>query len=244
MFNANRFLSCFCLRFTIVMAVAMLACLSVNAKRKERRSVVRLETTMGTIRIALMDETPVHRDNFLKLVSQGFYDAILFHRVIRDFMIQCGDPDSRTAPSGVLLGEGDVGYTLPPEFCLPDLYHRRGMVAAAREADDVNPERRSSGCQFYIVWGRKMGPASLNKIRSSWEEKGYEYNHFMTDDYQMKGGTPHLDGEYTVFGEVIEGLDVVDRIQQSKTDSNDRPIQDIRIVKAWVEQYGKNHVSR
>ena len=240
MFITKRFLPGFCLRFALVLTAVFLVCSSVDARRKERRSVVRLETTMGTIRIALMDETPVHRDNFLKLVSQGFYDATLFHRVIKDFMIQGGDPSSRTAPSGVLLGDGDVGYTLPPEFCLPDLYHKRGMVAAAREGDDVNPERRSSGCQFYIVWGRKMGPASLNKVRSSWEEKGYEYNHFMTDDYQMIGGTPHLDGEYTVFGEVIGGLDVVDRIQQEDTDSNDRPVQDVRIVKALVEQYSRN----
>ena len=244
MFNTKRFLACFCLRVTVVLTTVFLVCTSAEAKRKERRSVVRLETTMGTIRMALMDETPIHRDNFLKLVAQGFYDGTLFHRVIRDFMIQGGDPCSKTAPSGALLGEGDVGYTLPPEFCLPDLYHRRGMVAAAREGDDVNPERRSSGCQFYIVWGRKMGPASLNKIRSSWEEKGYEYNHFMTDDYQMVGGTPHLDGEYTVFGEVIEGLDVVDRIQQVKTDSNDRPVSDIRIIRAWVEQCGENSISR
>ena len=244
MFNTKRFLACFCLRVTVVLTTVFLVCTSADAKRKERRSVVRLETTMGTIRMALMDETPIHRDNFLKLVAQGFYDGTLFHRVIRDFMIQGGDPYSKTAPSGALLGEGDVGYTLPPEFCLPDLYHRRGMVAAAREGDDVNPERRSSGCQFYIVWGRKMGPASLNKIRSSWEEKGYEYNHFMTDDYQMVGGTPHLDGEYTVFGEVIEGLDVVDRIQQARTDSNDRPVSDIRIIRAWVEQCGENSISR
>ena len=244
MFNTKRFLACFCFRVTVVLTTVFLVCTSADAKRKERRSVVRLETTMGTIRMALMDETPIHRDNFLKLVAQGFYDGTLFHRVIGDFMIQGGDPCSKTAPSGALLGEGDVGYTLPPEFCLPDLYHRRGMVAAAREGDDVNPERRSSGCQFYIVWGRKMGPASLNKIRSSWEEKGYEYNHFMTDDYQMVGGTPHLDGEYTVFGEVIEGLDVVDRIQQARTDSNDRPVSDIRIIRAWVEQYGENSLSR
>ena len=244
MFNTKRFLACFCLRVTVVLTTVFLVCTSAEAKRRERRGVVRLETTMGTIRMALMDETPIHRDNFLKLVAQGFYDGTLFHRVIGDFMIQGGDPCSKTAPSGALLGEGDVGYTLPPEFCLPDLYHRRGMVAAAREGDDVNPERRSSGCQFYIVWGRKMGPASLNRIRSSWEEKGYEYNHFMTDDYQMVGGTPHLDGEYTVFGEVIEGLDVVDRIQQARTDSNDRPVSDIRIIRAWVEQYGKNSLSR
>ena len=147
---------------------------SAWARPKERRSVVRLETTMGVIRIALMDETPVHRDNFLKLAGQGFYDGMLFHRVIKDFMIQGGDPDSRTAPSGKMLGEGGVGYTLPAEFRLPDLYHIRGMVAAAREGDDVNPERRSSGCQFYIVWGKKWTPAPLDKNRASWEEKGYE----------------------------------------------------------------------
>lgn len=222
-----------------VVLIVLLASPSVWARRKEKRSVVRLETTMGTIRIALMDETPVHRDNFLKLTEQGFYDGTLFHRVIKDFIIQGGDPASRTARQGEVLGNGDVGYTLPPEFCLPDLYHRRGMVAAAREGDDVNPGRRSSGCQFYIVWGRKWRPVPLDRIRASWEEKGYEYTRFMTDDYQTLGGTPHLDGEYTVFGEVIEGLGVVGEIQLADTDSNDRPVRDIRILKAVVEQYGR-----
>lgn len=222
---------------------AMVACLlwglPSEAKRKEKRSVVRLETSMGDIRIALSDDTPVHRDNFLKLARTGFYEGTLFHRVIRDFMIQGGDPDSKSAPSGVLLGDGDVGYTLEPEFDLPYLYHWRGVIAAARESDDVNPEMRSSGCQFYIVWGKKQSAAAIKKVKATLAEKGVELTPQMIDDYVMRGGTPHLDGTYTVFGEVIEGLEVVDQIQRKETDKNDRPLQDIVIRKAVVEQLSK-----
>lgn len=210
-----------------------------SAKKKEKRSVVRIETTEGVIRVALLDDTPKHRDNFLKLAGKGFYDGTLFHRVIEDFMIQGGDPDSKTAAPGALLGEGDVGYTLPAEFQLPYYYHLRGALAAAREGDDVNPEMRSSGCQFYIVWGKKFGPASLKQARARLEENGIEMTSQMYEDYQQYGGTPHLDGTYTVFGEVIEGLDVVGKIQAVKTDSHDRPLQDVKVTRMVVEQLSK-----
>ncbi len=210
-----------------------------QAKKKEKRSVVRIETTAGVIRVALLDDTPKHRDNFLKLVEKGFYDGTLFHRVIKDFMIQGGDPDSRDAKPGVLLGEGDVGYTIPAEFRIPYYHHLRGALAAAREGDDVNPEMRSSGCQFYIVWGKSFGPASLKQARARLEENGVEMTSQMYEDYLQYGGTPHLDGTYTVFGEVIEGLDIVGKIQAVKTDQNDRPVEDVRVVQMKVEQLSK-----
>lgn len=209
-------------------------------KRKEKRSVVRLETSAGIIRVALFDETPLHRDNFLRLVGGGFYDGTLFHRVIRDFMIQGGDPDSKQAPAGRKLGDGGPGYEVPAEIRLPDLYHWRGALAAAREGDEVNPERRSSGSQFYIVWGRSFGEGSLKKVRAAQQEMYGEDAEIMTydmyQDYLQRGGAPHLDGGYTVFGEVIEGLKIVKEIQLVKTDENDRPEQDIVLKRAVVEQ--------
>ena len=230
--NKNRFL--FLVSFLLFLCV-----IPLQGKKREKRAVVRIETSCGTIRVALSDDTPLHRDNFLKLAASGFYDGTLFHRCIRDFMIQGGDPDSRNAPKGKLLGEGNPGYTIPAEFCLPYLYHWRGALAAAREPDDINPEQNSSGCQFYIVYGRKQGPGDIKKVRSMLQEKGIEITSQMSDDYQMRGGTPHLDGQYTVFGEVIEGLDVVRRIQEVATDSNSRPLEDVVIQRMTVEQYGK-----
>ncbi len=222
----------------IILATLLFLCCAtiVDAKKEEKRSVVRLETTRGTIRIALLDETPRHRDNFLKLVSEGFYDGTLFHRVIKDFMIQGGDPDSKTALPGQELGDGDVGYTLAPEFRLPYYYHLRGAVAAAREPDEVNPEMRSSGCQFYIVYGKTIGPASIRKAREILDEMGIELTSEMVSEYEQYGGAPHLDGQYTVFGQVIEGMDVVKEIQKVPTDQNNRPEEDVAIVHAVVEQ--------
>lgn len=221
----------------LLIVVLMCPVLRAEGKRKkEQRSVVRLETSAGVVRIALSDLTPVHRDNFLRLVEEGYYDGLLFHRVIKGFMIQTGDPGSREAPPDSLLGEGGPGYTLPAEIVFPELCHLRGSVAAAREGDDVNPEFRSSGSQFYIVWGERMRAAPLKKAMSHLAEKGIELDRFMIDDYQMRGGTPHLDGSYTVFGQVIEGLDVVEAIQAVETDANDRPLKDVTILRATVEQ--------
>ncbi len=220
--------------------ILLLCCaFSSVAKKSEKRSVVRLETSMGVIRVALLDETPQHRDNFLKLTDEGFYDGTLFHRVVKDFMIQGGDPDSRTATPGQRLGEGEVGYTLAPEFRLPYYYHLRGALAAARESDDVNPQQRSSGCQFYIVWGKSMSASSIRRVRKILSEKGVVLTPEMVNAYEQYGGAPHLDGQYTVFGEVIEGLDIVKKIQKVKTDNNDRPIDDVVIIKASVEQRSK-----
>lgn len=200
-----------------------------------QRQEVLMETTEGDIRIALYDETPLHRDNFLRLVDEHFYDSLLFHRVIRNFMVQGGDPDSRRAEPGQTLGEGDLGYTLEPEFHLPMLYHRRGAVAAAREGDAKNPERRSSASQFYIVWGTTYSSIELDAIDERIiQATGGKANLTleMRQTYRRMGGAPHLDGQYTVFGEVVEGLDVVERMQKAFTDDYDRPVDDIRIIRA------------
>lgn len=207
--------------------------------KKEKRSVVRIETSVGTIRVALLDDAPIHRDNFLRLAESGHYDGTIFHRVINQFMIQGGDPESKHAVAGQKLGDGDVKYTLQPEFLLPYYYHLRGALAAAREGDDVNPEMRSSGSQFYIVTGKKFGPASLKKVRQHLEDNGIEMTPQMYDDYQQYGGAPHLDGTYTVFGQVIEGMSVVEQIQTVPTDSNDRPLSDVVILRMQVEQRSK-----
>lgn len=220
---------------------------------RERRSVVKLETNMGVIRIALSDETPGHRDNFLKLTKEGFYDGTLFHRVIKDFMIQGGDPLSKevaprdsthpysatvsdTLANGKVLGEGGPGYRLAPEIVLPYLYHRRGAVAMAREGDDVNPGRLSSGSQFYIVYGKTYTLDELDKLP-------VDFSLDMSLDYRSIGGAPHLDGAYTVFGEVIEGMDIVEKIQEQPTDAEDRPLTDVRIIKATVEQMSKKAIA-
>ena len=206
-----------------------------SAKGQTSTSEVLLETTAGNIRIALFDETPQHRDNFLKLIKEHVYDSLLFHRVIKDFMIQGGDLHSKHAQPGQRLGSGDYNYTVEAEFRLPKIFHRRGMVAMAREGDRVNPERRSSACQFYIVWGRVYNDARLAKVQERLDTTAHvTLTPEMQEVYKTIGGVPHLDGQYTVFGEVVEGLDVVDRIQQSATDPYDRPLEDIRILRATV----------
>ena len=203
----------------------------------QERAEVLLETTEGNIRIALFNETPLHRDNFLKLVKLHVYDSLLFHRVIKDFMIQGGDLNSKHAQPGQLLGSGDLDYTVEPEFRLPQLFHRRGVIAAAREPDEVNPEMRSSACQFYIVWGKQLNDVAIGRIQERLDTltKGrVQLTPEMIEVYKTQGGTPHLDGQYTVFGEVLQGLDIVDKIQQVATDKNHRPFTDIRILRATV----------
>ena len=197
-----------------------------------------METTVGTIELKLYDETPLHRDNFIQLVKENAFDSLLFHRVIQDFMIQGGDPDSKHAAPGVLLGEGDRPYTLPAEFRLEQgIYHRRGVIASAREGDDVNPERRSSAMQFYIVWGKVFDDEGLDKVQERLDQRtggSVRLTPEMREVYKTVGGTPHLDGQYTVWGEVVDGLDVVDAIQRVPTDANDRPLEDVRILRTYL----------
>lgn len=217
--------------------VLCLATIGIQAQTDNIRHEIELVTDSGKIVIALYNETPQHRDNFLKNVKEGIYDGQLFHRVIKDFMIQAGDPASKTATKGQMLGDSDDKYSVPAEIVYPKLFHKRGAVAAARESDDVNPQRASSATQFYIVWGRKFSDNQL-----AWaQERIDKYTNGQIkitpeigNIYKTVGGTPHLDGSYTVFGEVLEGLDIVERIQTATTDDNDRPINDIRIVKATV----------
>lgn len=268
--------------------IALTAC-NAGSKRQtnhhmenEKRTLVKLETTMGNITVALYNETPKHRDNFIKLVKEGVYDSTVFHRVIKQFMIQAGDPDSKNASDTAMLGSGDVGYTIPAEFN-PKFFHKKGVLAAARQGDDVNPEKASSGCQFYIVTGRKFTEPQLlgmeNKINEQREEALFDSlaRQHMKEIYKMRkagdnagllelqdtleaqareladkeekfrftpeqikaystiGGAPHLDGSYTVFGEVTEGMEVVDNIEIAKTNRADRPIENIRILKASIQ---------
>ena len=210
---------------------------SLTSVAQTSTTEVLLETTEGNIRIALYDETPQHRDNFLKLTRMHVYDSLLFHRVIKDFMIQSGDTNSKNAKPGQQLGTGDFDYTQEPEFRLPQILHRRGSVAMAREPDVVNPEMRSSACQFYIVWGKRFSSAEIEKAQERLDTVTHgrvKLTPEMIKVYKSVGGTPHLDGQYTVFGEVTEGLDVVERIQKADTDDFDRPFEDIRILRATV----------
>jgi peptidyl-prolyl cis-trans isomerase B (cyclophilin B) len=210
---------------------------SLTSVAQTSTTEVLFETTEGNIRIALYDETPIHRDNFLKLTRMHVYDSLLFHRVIKDFMIQSGDTNSKNARPGQRLGTGDFDYTLEPEFRLPQIIHRRGCVAMAREPDVVNPEMRSSACQFYIVWGQRFSSAEIEKVQERLETTTHgrvKLTPEMIKVYKSVGGTPHLDGQYTVFGEVTEGLNIVERIQKAETDDFDRPFEDIRILRATV----------
>ena len=220
-----------------ILYLLLVCCLWVSSYAQTSTTEVLLETTMGNIRIALYDETPLHRDNFLKLTKMGVYDSLLFHRVIKDFMIQSGDTNSKHAKPGQLLGTGDFDYTQEAEFRLPQIFHRRGVVAMAREGDEKNPERRSSACQFYIVWGKALDDVRLAKVQEkldSLTQGQVKLTPEMMEVYKTIGGTPHLDGLYTVFGEVVEGMDLVEKIQLVKTDKNDRPLEDILILKATV----------
>ncbi len=187
-----------------------------------------IHTPYGTMRMRLYCETPIHSENFLKLAREGFYDSLLFHRVIPTFVIQGGDPNSRNAKPGQVLGQGGPGYTLPAEI-KPNLYHKRGAVAAARLPDNVNPERRSSGSQFYIVLGRRYTEEELNRIE---QRMGIKFTPEQRKIYTTIGGTPFLDGQYTVFGEITSGMEVADKIASLPRDPYDRPKQDVPF---WIE---------
>jgi cyclophilin family peptidyl-prolyl cis-trans isomerase len=216
----------------VVFTLALSAQPRVKLKRKDRKRDVELTTTKGTIVLRLYDSTPLHRDNFLRLVKSRYYDSVLFHRVIQNFMIQAGDPNSKNAPAGQALGNGGPDYTIPAEF-RTSLFHKKGTLAAARTGDNVNPEKRSSGSQFYIVQGRKFTDASLDSVET-FRLKGRKLPVEHREVYKITGGTPHLDGNYTVFGEVVKGLEVVDSIAATPTSRQppDRPVEDMRIEKA------------
>ena len=251
---------------------------NAHAQSAENETRILIKTTLGDITIKLYNETPKHRDNFIKLVQEHFYDSLLFHRVIKDFMIQGGDPESRNAEKYAQLGAGGPGYTIPAEFVYPKYFHKRGALSAARQADQVNPERESSGSQFYIVTGRtydkyelqemeqqsrqrqgrgifdRLVAQNMDSIRSMQltgdndgimklqeelnlktnqilkEQEPFKFTQEQVNAYTKEGGTPFLDNDYTVFGEVIDGMKVVEKIENAGTDTRDRPRKDIRIL--------------
>jgi peptidyl-prolyl cis-trans isomerase B (cyclophilin B) len=206
--------------------------------KKDRKKDVLLQTNYGDIVVRLSDSTPLHRDNFLKLVKTGYYDSVLFHRVIKNFMIQSGDPESKNAKPGEPLGNGGPSYRVPAEF-RTTLFHKKGVIAAAR---DNNPEKASSGSQFYIVQGKIFTDAGLDSVET-YRLNGRKIPPNQREVYKTIGGTPHLDQNYTVFGEVVKGLDVVDKIADvptSKGPDRDRPLEDVRILKAKLVKRKKN----
>lgn len=188
--------------------------------------IVLLSTDLGDIKIALYDGTPKHRDNFIKLTSKKYFDGLLFHRVIKNFMIQGGDPNSKNAKPGIMLGDGGPGYKVAAEFLPEKYFHKKGAIAAAREGDNINPEKASAGSQFYIVQGKTWDDASLDKIEKSNNIKYSEKQRYL---YKTLGGTPFLDGNYTVFGEVVDGIEVVDKIADVRIDKNNRPLNDVKM---------------
>ena len=191
---------------------------------------VEIATSEGNIVVLLYNDTPKHRDNFLKLVKEGTYEGTLFHRVIDRFMIQGGDPESKGARPGQMLGNGTLGYTIPAEF-LPHHFHKRGALCAARQGDQVNPRKESSSCQFYIAQGQVWSEADLNMMEQRF---GKKFSPEQRKAYTTVGGTPHLDGDYTVFGEVLKGMEVVDKIAAAPRDKFDRPLEDIRIISVKI----------
>ncbi len=202
--------------FSFLISILLMSC-------GEQDTVVVIETDFGIMKAKLYDSTPAHRDNFIKLAEEDFYDGLLFHRVMSGFMIQGGDPNSRDAPAGSPLGNGGPGYTIPAKIAAP---HFKGTLAAARTPDNVNPNRESSGSQFYIVHGTPLTKATLD----GWaRQKGITYNEAQVSKYIELGGTPQLDMDYTVFGELIEGFDVLDKIAAVPKDGRDRPLQDVKM---------------
>lgn len=224
---------CLLLLSACLLCASLFAQQNVKLKKKDRKRDVELTTTEGNIILRLYDSTPLHHDNFLRLVKSHYYDSLLFHRVIRDFMIQTGDPNSKHAESGKPLGNGGLGYTIAAEF-KPTIFHKKGVVAAARQPDNVNPEKRSSASQFYIVQGRTFTDKELDSVELG-RLHGYKLPAAHREVYKTIGGTPQLDQNYTVFGEVVNGLEIVDKIASAPTSvgqDRDRPLTDIRILKA------------
>ncbi len=195
-------------------------------KSQNKETMVEITTNLGTMRFKLYNETPLHRDNFIKLANEGFFDSTLFHRVIKSFMIQGGDPQSKNAAAGAMLGNGGPGYTIPAEFNAA-LCHKKGALAAARLGDQVNPQKASSGSQFYIVQGKPASDSDLSMMENA---KHMKYTPEQRKEYTTVGGTPFLDMDYTVFGELVSGMDVLDKIAAEATNAQNRPLQDIRMT--------------
>lgn len=221
-----------CLLYTVSLLISCNPKIAEGVRKKDITKDVEMITDKGVMIIRLSDITPLHRNNFLKLVKQHYYDGILFHRVIQHFMIQAGDPDSKTADSTKLLGDGDLGYTIPAEFNTT-LFHRKGVIAAAREGDDKNPQKASSACQFYITQGKILSDAALDSIEV-YRLNGRKIPEEYRVVYRTTGGVPHLDGNYTVFGEVVKGIEIVDSIAAVPVNRRleNRPFKNLHIIKA------------
>ena len=274
---------------SLTMMLCFCSCINGSEKNTKMNTIaqedafVTLKTSLGDITLRLYGDTPKHKENFLKLVREGFYDGVLFHRVINEFMVQTGDPDSKNAPAGKMLGMGDPSYTIEAEINYPHHFHKRGALAAARTGDQMNPERRSSGSQFYIVTGQVYNDSTIKQMEKRLQQQQQQdvFNRLATEHkdtimamrrnrdragleklqnelieqmmkevaanpakisdeakaaYTTIGGTPHLDGAYTVFGEITDGMDVVAAIEKAETDRNDRPKQDIKIISATIKE--------
>lgn len=219
------------LLFFFTTTLLLSAQVATNQKvNKAKGTMIEMVTSQGKITLRLYDETPLHRDNFLKLVENHTYDGLLFHRVIKNFMVQAGDPNSRNAKPGQPLGDGTLGYTVPAEF-RPNLIHKRGALCAARQGDQVNPKKASSATQFYIVQGQVWDDKTLDMMEQRF---GKKFTGEQRNVYTTVGGTPHLDGDYTVFGEVVDGMDVVNKIADVACDRMDRPVEDVKIISVKV----------
>lgn len=233
---------------SICIAVSCFAQDPIKLRKRDRKRDVEMVTTAGTMILRLSDSTPLHRDNFLRLVKQHYYDSVIFHRVISGFMIQAGDPDSKNAAPGVAVGNGGPSYTIPAEI-RPGLFHVKGALAAARMGDDVNPARNSSGSQFYIVQGKKYTAGQLDSLQQG-RLKGRVIPGPARDAYEDMGGTPQLDGSYTIFGMLEKGYDVLDSIASVPTAGqymNNRPLNDVRILRVRLikrKNYGEHWVGR
>ena len=206
--------------------LAYWALIPFQMQAQDAETLVLIETNIGKIKVKLFNDTPLHRDNFLKNIKENRYDGLLFHRVIKQFMIQAGDINSKDAPLDQHLGDGDLDYTIPAEIIYPKYFHKRGMLCAARVGDDDNPERASSATQFYIVTGKFFTEMELNKME---KEEDITVTPEQREAYMFKSGAPHLDGKYTIFGEVVDGMKTVEKIQFTETNHDDRPVKNIQI---------------
>ena len=223
-------------RFVLFFLSGILALVSC-APKPEKEVVMVVETTMGTVEFKLYNETPLHRDNFIKLAEEHYFDSLLFHRVIDNFVVQGGDPNSKHAAPGEMLGDGEPDWRIPPEFRLDKgIFHRRGTVNAAREGDDTNPGREYCASQFCFMMGKPMTDEQLDRAQARLDAATggqVKLTPEMRQAYKEVGGSPHLDGQYTVFGEVVSGMEVLEAIQKVPTDEFDRPLEDVRMLRVY-----------
>jgi len=215
----------------LILAVIVLFSFNILSKAQTKlekgTTNLSIQTEYGEIQVMLYNETPLHKANFIKLINEGFYNDLLFHRLIKGFMIQGGDPNSKNANPGEMLGQGGPGYTVPAEI-LPQYIHKKGVLAAARKGDNVNPSKASSGSQFYIVQGKTYTKEELSQFVLQNKHKAFTEAEIVA--YTTVGGTPHLDGGYTVFGEVTKGMEVLEKLMNEPVDSYDRPVKDLKFT--------------